>query len=115
MGGSSGTSGSFGSYGSVPAVTFAGAGTGFLSALPGAAAVSAAGGTSPIVVALHHGRVQLGPSLPGYTLAASQGRGLVPIALVVGLSAVVIGALLMGSGFLKRRKLRKATPPAVAA
>jgi hypothetical protein len=53
----------------------------------------------------------LGPALPGYALAANQSSGLVTLALVLGLIALLAGLLLMGSGMLKRYLPRRGAPP----
>jgi hypothetical protein len=66
-----------------------------------APASSTAAGAHPKVVLL-------GPALPGYTLAASDGRVVVPVALSVGAAAVLLGAFLISSGFLVRRRARRA-------
>jgi hypothetical protein len=53
----------------------------------------------------------LGPALPGYALAASQSSGLITLALVLGLIALLAGLLLMGSGMLKRRLPHRGASP----
>jgi hypothetical protein len=72
--------------------------------------ITAADGlVAPAVTAGAHqlGRALLGPALPGYALVASHGRVLVPEAMGVGIVAVVVGAALMGSGLLRRRRARR--------
>ena len=54
----------------------------------------------------------LGPALPGFALAASRGKAFLPATLIVGLSALVLGMILMTSGYLSRRKLLR--PAALA-
>jgi hypothetical protein len=53
-------------------------------------------------------RPLLGPALPGYALAASHGKAILPEALSIGLLGILLGVLLMGGGLAKRRKVKLA-------
>ena len=65
--------------------------------------------TSSTAAGDHPKVVVLGPALPGYVLASSDGRVVVPVAVTVGVAAVVLGAFLISSGFVVRRRARRAT------
>jgi hypothetical protein len=97
-------------------VYFGPQGTAFFSPLAATAVSSALGAPTPAAVALHHVFARLlGPALPAYDLAKSQGRMLIPWALVLGIVSVVIGMFLMSTGLLKRRKGRRAAAVPVTA
>jgi hypothetical protein len=53
----------------------------------------------------------LGPALPAYALASSQGNTVVSIAAILGLIALLAGLILMSSGVLRRiRSARRPSP-----
>jgi hypothetical protein len=82
-----------------------------LTSLGGAAA-----GASATGAAVHHVVLPLlGPDLPGYALVASHGKVLVPVAMTVGIIAVVLGLAFMGTGVLRRRRARLGLATAGAA
>ncbi len=64
----------------------------------------------------HHGPTGplLGPALPAYALAASQGNTVVTLAWVLGLFALLAGLLLMSSSVLKRIRGARGPTPADA-
>jgi hypothetical protein len=57
----------------------------------------------------------LGPNLPGYALVATRGKGLIPIALILGLCTLVLGMILMAGGILSRRRALRPAGVATAA
>jgi hypothetical protein len=72
-------------------------------------AASAVVATTKALGHLHHDAGPLlGPSLPGFALVASHGKALVPEALSVGILAVVLGAVIMSTGVVRRRRSRLA-------
>ena len=72
-----------------------------LANVPAKAGSSGHGPTGPL----------LGPALPAYALAASQGSTLLTVAWILGLVALLVGLLLMSSGALSRiRSARGPTP-----